>query len=227
MPPSTSAMLREFHGTLQHVQHKLVSIDGNASHSENCFKFTILYAAAFVNQYGPESNGAMSCIFGVYVWYDRKVRRKKLNNDEFDFDPEEQGSRRVDLGLGFKRILESDFKGDVEFCNEVEIISNLKHQNLVPLRGCCVVDDDDEKFNDKGSQRFLVYDYMSNGNLEDHLFLVSEQQKLKKSQTWPQRKSIILDVAKGLTYLSCDACVHGDVFIVQIGIRVYPLQGLI
>ncbi|QHO11229.1 putative receptor-like protein kinase [Arachis hypogaea] len=270
MPPSTSAMLREFHGTLQHVQHKLVSIDGNASHSENCFKFTILYAAAFVNQYGPESNGAMSCIFGVYVWYDRKVRRKKLNNDEFDFDPEEQGSRRrlrpntgsiwfkIDelekatnnfstknfigrggFGLVFKgvlsdglvvavkRILESDFKGDVEFCNEVEIISNLKHQNLVPLRGCCVVDDDDEKFNDKGSQRFLVYDYMSNGNLEDHLFLVSEQQKLKKSQTWPQRKSIILDVAKGLTYLSCDACVHGDVFIVQIGIRVYPLQGLI
>ncbi|XLS93035.1 hypothetical protein HN51_069043, partial [Arachis hypogaea] len=210
------------------VQHKLVSIDGNASHSENCFKFTILYAAAFVNQYGPESNGAMSCIFGmslypqgggsggkrVYVWYDRKVRRKKLNNDEFDFDPEEQGSRRrlrpntgsiwfkIDelekatnnfstknfigrggFGLVFKgvlsdglvvavkRILESDFKGDVEFCNEVEIISNLKHQNLVPLRGCCVVDDDDEKFNDKGSQRFLVYDYMSNGNLEDHLFL--------------------------------------------------------
>ena len=42
---------------------------------------------------------------------------------------------------------------------------------------------------------------MPNGNLEDHLFLVSEQQKLKKSLTWPQRKSIILDVAKGLAYL--------------------------
>ncbi|XLT26854.1 hypothetical protein HN873_058146 [Arachis hypogaea] len=203
----------------RNVQHKLVSIDGNASHSENCFKFTILYAAAFVNQYGPESNGAMSCIFGmslypqgdgsvgknhqdlvfgltgagvallvmscllgVYVWYDRKVRRKKLNDDEFDFDPEEQGSRRrlrpntgsiwfkIDelekatdnfstknfigrggFGLVFKgvlsdgsvvavkRILEYDFQGDVEFCNEVEIISNLKHRNLVPLRGCCVV----------------------------------------------------------------------------------------
>ncbi|RYR08423.1 hypothetical protein S83_051788 [Arachis hypogaea] len=116
--------------------------------------------------------------------------------------------------VAVKRILESNFQGDVEFCNEVEIISNLKHRNLVPLRGCCVVDDDDEKFNDRGSQRFLVYDYMPNGNLEDHLFLVSEQQKLKKSLTWPQRKSIILDMAKGLAYLSCDACVHGDVFIV-------------
>ncbi|XLS93875.1 hypothetical protein HN51_069883 [Arachis hypogaea] len=127
--------------------------------------------------------------------------------------------------VAVKRILESDFQGDVEFCNEVKIISNLKQRNLVPLQGCCVVDDDDEKFNDRGSQRFLVYDYMLNGNLEDHLFLVSEQQKLKKSLTWPQRKSIILDVAKGLAYLSCDACVHGDVFIVQIHIRVSGTNG--
>ncbi|KAL4305448.1 hypothetical protein AHAS_Ahas16G0079300 [Arachis hypogaea] len=127
------------------AQHKLVSIDGNASHSENCFKFTILYATAFVNQYGPESNGAMSCIFGmslypqgggyvgkshqglvfgltgagavllvmscllgVYVWYDRKVRRKKLNDDEFDFDHEEQGSRhrlRPNTGLFGSRLM--------------------------------------------------------------------------------------------------------------------------
>ncbi|RYR43266.1 hypothetical protein Ahy_A08g039689 [Arachis hypogaea] len=47
---------------------------------------------------------------------------------------------------------------------------------------------------------------MPNENLEDHLFLVSEQQKLKKSLAWPQKMSIILDVAKGLAYLSCDAC---------------------
>ncbi|XLR29751.1 hypothetical protein S83_057651 [Arachis hypogaea] len=143
----------------------------------------------------------MSCLLGVYIWYDRKVRRKKLNDDEFDFDPEEQGSRRrlrpntgpiwfkidelekatdnfstkIFIGMGgfglvfkgvlsdgsvvaVKRILESDFQGDVEFCNEVEIISNLKHRNLVPLRGCCVEcsGDDDEKFNDRGSHRFLV-----------------------------------------------------------------------
>ncbi|MED6207354.1 hypothetical protein PIB30_035059 [Stylosanthes scabra] len=263
------------------VKQKLISIDGNASHSEDCFHFTILYAAAIVNQYGPESNGAMSCIFGmsiysqgggsggkshqglifgltgagvalfvmlcllgVYAWYDRKVRRKKLEDLEFDVDPEEQGSKRrlrpntgsiwfkIDelekatdnfstknfigrggFGLVFKgvlsdssvvavkRVLESDFQGDVEFCNEVEIISNLKHRNLVPLRGCCVVDDEDESFNDRGSQRYLVYDYMPNGNLEDHLFGLSEQQKAKNSLTWPQRKSIILDVAKGLAYL--------------------------
>ncbi|XP_047173342.1 probable receptor-like protein kinase At1g11050 [Vigna umbellata] len=261
------------------VKQELISIDGNTSHSMDCFYFTILYAAGIVNEFGPESNGAVTCIFsmpvysrggsggkshqalvfgltgagvallvmssllGLYVWCDRKHRRKKLETFQFDFDPEEQGSRRRlrpntgsiwfkigelekatdnfssknfigrgGFGLVYegtlsngtvvavKRILESDFQGDVEFCNEVEIISNLKHRNLVPLRGCCVAEES-ENYDERGSQRYLVYDYMPNGNLEDHLFVSSDSPKAKGSLTWPERKSIILDVAKGLAYL--------------------------
>lgn len=81
-------------------------------------------------------------------------------------------------------------KGDEEFSNEVEIISKIRHRNLLALRGCCVTSDDF-----KGKRRFLVYDLMSNGNLSDHL------SNSKKRLTWPQRKNIILDVAKGLAYL--------------------------
>ncbi|OMO74260.1 hypothetical protein CCACVL1_16878 [Corchorus capsularis] len=99
--------------------------------------------------------------------------------------------------VAVKRIIESEFQGDEEFCNEVEIISNLKHRNLVPLRGCCMVDVD-ESYDDKGYQRYLVYDYMPNGNLDDHLF-PSNTGRMPLS--WPQRKNIILDVAKGLAYL--------------------------
>ncbi|XP_004485493.1 probable receptor-like protein kinase At1g11050 [Cicer arietinum] len=261
------------------VKQKLVALDGNSSRSLNCFYFTILYAAGIVNEFGPESNGAVTCAFslpvysevgsgskghqrlvfgltgagvalfvmstllGLYVWCDR--RRRKLETFQFDFDPEEQGSRRKlrpntgsiwykieelekatdkfstknfigrgGFGLVFKgtlpdgsvvavkRVLESDFQGDVEFCNEVEIISNLKHRNLLPLRGCCVVDENDKNYGNRGeSQRYLVYDYMPNGNLEDHLFVSKDPQKVNKSLTWPLRKNIILDVAKGLVYL--------------------------
>ncbi|KFK43397.1 hypothetical protein AALP_AA1G120800 [Arabis alpina] len=95
--------------------------------------------------------------------------------------------------IAVKKVIESEFQGDAEFRNEVEIISNLKHRNLVPLRGCSMVDEDSE------SQRYLVYDYMENGNLDDHLFPRVETPKTPLS--WPQRKSIILDVAKGLAYL--------------------------
>ncbi|KAF8411739.1 hypothetical protein HHK36_004297 [Tetracentron sinense] len=102
--------------------------------------------------------------------------------------------------VAVKRVIESDFQGNAEFCNEVEIISNLKHRNLVPLRGCCVTDEDDEE---RGNQRYLVYDYMPNGNLNDHLFLSPDSISRSNKQllNWPERKSIILDVAKGLAYL--------------------------
>ncbi|XVF01141.1 hypothetical protein REPUB_Repub04eG0063000 [Reevesia pubescens] len=263
------------------VNSKLVSIDGNETHSTDCFYFTVLYAAGIVNELGPESNGAVTCAFqltlneqsssgskrhsvlvfgltgagvaifvafslvGLYFWYEKRFRKKTIGgrctDSNFD-DIEEQGSRPKlrpntgsiwfklhDLekatdqfsqknfigrgGFGFvykgvlpdgtvvavKRIIESEFQGDEEFCNEVEIIGNLKHRNLVPLRGCCMIDGD-EIYDEKGSQtqRYLVYDYMPNGNLDDHLF---SSKVGSKPLSWPQRKSIILDVAKGLAYL--------------------------
>lgn len=100
--------------------------------------------------------------------------------------------------VAVKHVLESDFQGDDEFRNEVEIISNLRHRNLVPLRGCCIADADAEE----GRQRFLVYDFMPNGSLDDHIFR-DRTGGVGKSPplTWPQRKNIILDVARALAYL--------------------------
>ncbi|KAK8658504.1 hypothetical protein V6N13_036708 [Hibiscus sabdariffa] len=260
------------------VQSKLYSIDGNKTHTNDCFYYTVLYAAGIANELGPQSHGALVCAFslalnepssssrkrhsvlvfgftgagvalfvtfsllGLYFWYEKRFTKKRTtgrSNTNFN-DLEEQGCRPKlrpntgsiwfqlgDLekatdnfskrnfigrgGFGFvfkgilpdgkvvavKRIIESEFQGDEEFCNEVEIISNLKHRNLVPLRGCCMMDGNGN-CDEKGSQRYLVYDYMSNGNLEDHLF----QSKMgSKPLSWPQRKNIILDVAKGLAYL--------------------------
>nr|XP_043621240.1 probable receptor-like protein kinase At1g11050 [Erigeron canadensis] len=99
--------------------------------------------------------------------------------------------------VAVKKIIDSEFEGNEEFCNEVEIISNLRHRNLVPLKGCCIYGED-EDFDRRDDQRFLVYEYMKNGNLDDHLFPSTPQ---KPRLTWPQRKAIILDVAKGLAYL--------------------------
>ncbi|XP_052156082.1 probable receptor-like protein kinase At1g11050 [Oryza glaberrima] len=96
--------------------------------------------------------------------------------------------------VAVKKMLDPDVEGgDEEFTNEVEIISHLRHRNLVPLRGCCIVDDDAEE----GKQKFLVYDFMPNGALEDFIFRDGKRPAL----TWAQRRSIIMDVAKGLEYL--------------------------
>ncbi|MED6170975.1 hypothetical protein PIB30_036333 [Stylosanthes scabra] len=93
--------------------------------------------------------------------------------------------------VAVKEILNLESKGDEEFGYEVDIISKIKHRNLLALRGCCVTSD-----NLKGKRRFLVYDYMPNGSLSYQLSIAGANRL-----TWPQRKSIILDVAKGLAYL--------------------------
>ncbi|KAL3538540.1 hypothetical protein ACH5RR_001906 [Cinchona calisaya] len=90
--------------------------------------------------------------------------------------------------VAVKRVIESDFQGNDEFCNEVEIISNLKHRNLVPLRGCCVTaENQTDGYEESG--RYLIYDYMPNGNLDDHLFPANEGGTRKQTLTWPQRKN--------------------------------------
>ena len=40
----------------------------------------------------------------------------------------------------------------------------------MPLRGCCVIDGDNESNDERVSERYFVYDYMPNGNLDGHLF---------------------------------------------------------
>ena len=50
-------------------------------------------------------------------------------------------------------------EGEREFRVEVDILSRLEHPNLVSLIGYCA----------DGKHRFLVYEYMQNGNLQDHL----------------------------------------------------------
>ncbi|CAN6350963.1 unnamed protein product [Urochloa humidicola] len=111
--------------------------------------------------------------------------------------------------VAVKKMLDPDMEGgDEEFTNEVEIISHLRHRNLVPLRGCCIADDDLEEGN--GKQRFLVYDFMPNGALEDFIYGGDKRPPL----SWAQRRSIILDVARGLEYLHCGvkpAIFHRDI----------------
>ena len=50
-------------------------------------------------------------------------------------------------------------EGEREFRVEVDILSRLDHPNLVSLIGYCA----------DGKDRFLVYEYMHNGNLQEHL----------------------------------------------------------
>ncbi|CAL5343088.1 unnamed protein product [Camellia sinensis] len=76
------------------------------------------------------------------------------------------------------------------FLAEVETIGSIHHVNLVRLIGFCA-----EK-----SYRLLVYEYMPNGSLDTWIFHRHQEFTLG----WQSRKKIIMDIAKGLTYLHED-----------------------
>ncbi|OVA09099.1 Protein kinase domain [Macleaya cordata] len=89
------------------------------------------------------------------------------------------------------------------FCNEILILSSIDHPNLVKLHGYCS--------DPRGL--LLVYDYVSNGTLADHLH--GSKSSLKKgSLTWQIRMEVALQTAMALEYLHFavePAIVHRDI----------------
>ncbi|KAA8533253.1 hypothetical protein F0562_033214 [Nyssa sinensis] len=89
-----------------------------------------------------------------------------------------------------------------QFVTEVALLSRIHHRNLVPLIGYC-----EEEYLD---QRMLVYEYMHNGTLRDHIHDSAKQKLLN----WLARLYIAEDAAKGLEYLhtGCNpGIIHRDV----------------
>ncbi|CAJ2653725.1 unnamed protein product [Trifolium pratense] len=85
-----------------------------------------------------------------------------------------------------------------EFLAEMKVLTSVHHRNLVGLIGYCI----------EGSL-FLVYEYMDNGNLSQHL-----HNSEKEPMTWSTRLRIALDVARGLEYIhdhSVPVYIHRDI----------------
>ncbi|KAL2623093.1 hypothetical protein R1flu_003298 [Riccia fluitans] len=104
-------------------------------------------------------------------------------------------------------------QGAKEFLNEVRLLSRLHHRTLVPLIGYCL----------DGHEQILVYSYMSQGTLHDHLHRLKESTSLqderdksssRKALNWKTRLEICLNAARGLEYLHKDCnppVIHRDV----------------
>lgn len=80
-------------------------------------------------------------------------------------------------------------KGMNEYQAEIAVLSKVKHRHLVGLMGYCT----------DGNEKLLVYEYMPQGTLGEHLFEWKENGLNPLS--WKQRIAIALDVARGIEYL--------------------------
>ncbi|XP_065847752.1 probable receptor-like protein kinase At1g11050 [Euphorbia lathyris] len=194
--------------------------DSKGSSKNNLLKLVIGFLGGFIG---------VLVVLGLIIWYKKRRKVNALHREYvsnfrasvlpnsgakwFDLSELERAtngfSQRNFIGQGtfgvvykgvladgtvvaVKQMQDSDSQGDEEFSNEVEIISKIRHRNLLSLRGCCVSSD-----HLQGKRRYLVCDFMSNGSLSEHLSTVHSRKQL----SWPLRKNIVLDVAKGLAYL--------------------------
>ncbi|ESQ47245.1 hypothetical protein EUTSA_v10027669mg [Eutrema salsugineum] len=101
--------------------------------------------------------------------------------------------------VAVKRLFERSLKRVEQFKNEIEILKSLKHPNLVILYGCTTR---------HSRELLLVYEYISNGTLADHLH---GDQAESRPICWPARLNIAIQTASALSFLHAKGIIHRDV----------------
>ncbi|XVF13443.1 hypothetical protein REPUB_Repub08aG0208300 [Reevesia pubescens] len=145
--------------------------------------------------------------------FDTNLRHFSYTELEEATDQFQEELGRGSFGIVYKGVLKSSSRNyvavkkldklaqgrerEMEFKTEVSAIGRTHHKNLVGLIGFC----------DEGTHRLLVYEFLSNGTLANHLFAVPRPD-------WNQRIRIALNIARGLVYLheECDVpIIHCDI----------------
>lgn len=96
----------------------------------------------------------------------------------------------TDYTVALKRMYRKSRQGITEFKNEVLLLCQLHHPNLVSLIG----------FYEDKNETIILYEYMPNGSLHNHLY-----GKHMEPLPWKKRLEICIGVAHGLHYLHTGA----------------------
>ncbi|XP_028958648.1 cysteine-rich receptor-like protein kinase 34 [Malus domestica] len=101
--------------------------------------------------------------------------------------------------VAVKRLSKFSGQGTDEFKNELILIYQLQHTNLVQLFGFCIHEE----------ERMLIYEYMPNKSLDYFLFDSTRDRQLD----WKERFTIIEGITQGMVYLhkySRKTVIHRD-----------------
>ncbi|KAE8679358.1 putative serine/threonine-protein kinase-like protein CCR3 [Hibiscus syriacus] len=159
----------------------------SSKHADRAEEFSLAELVAATNDFSPENKiGAGS--FGI-------VCKGKL------WDGREVAIKRGEIGQKTKKFQEKE----TAFESELAFLSRLHHKHLVRLVGYC-----EEK-----DERLLVYEYMKNGAVYDHLHDTNNVEKSSSLiNSWKMRIRVALDAARGIEYLhnyAVPPIIHRDI----------------
>ncbi|KAI9161488.1 hypothetical protein LWI28_017946 [Acer negundo] len=150
-------------------------------------------------------SGMTSTYFGAHVFSYSELKQATLN-----FHPSKQlgdggfgivyyGELKDGRPVAVKRLYENSLKCVEQFMTEIEILTKLRHLNLVTLYGCT---------SRHSRELLLVYEYIPNGTVADHLHGRNSNSVLLP---WPVRLSIAVETAEALAFLHTSDVIHRDV----------------
>uniref|UniRef100_A0A0E0F8D8 Protein kinase domain-containing protein n=1 Tax=Oryza meridionalis TaxID=40149 RepID=A0A0E0F8D8_9ORYZ len=135
---------------------------------------------------------------------DRKIYAGSFGNVYKGMLPDGQ-----EVAIKRKRV-DSGARGTDAFHAEVRVLSPLHHKHIIRLVGCCVMDKEEHPFWKKKivEERILIFEYMKNGSLSDHLHGPSTSSSSSSSyspspvvSSWKTRIEILLGVSRAIEYL--------------------------
>ncbi|XP_042406036.1 calcium/calmodulin-regulated receptor-like kinase 2 [Zingiber officinale] len=174
-----------------HANGVHTSIDSSASISVSHVDSDKLYVEKRNAHWNPQQNKDLFTSLSAIPRYSYKDIKTATQNfttvlGQGSFGPVYKAAMPTGELVAVKMLASDSTQGEKEFQTEVLLLSRLHHRNLVNLVGFCI----------DNSQRMLVYEFMTNGNLATLLYNDGP-----RILSWEERVQIAYDVSHGIEYL--------------------------